>query len=117
MIWLHGGGFSNGAAAVYQGSHLARSDIIVVMVQYRLGMFGFMNTWDTTIDDVFGGNYGLMDQQLAIKFIHDNAEYIGGDADNINLVGESSGGQAVAFQLLNTVSSKMIKTAFSQSGM
>ena len=71
-----------------------RNDIIVVMVQYRLGLYGFLNSYDSHEEKTVGGNYGLMDQQLAMKFIHANAENIGGDPDRISIIGESAGGQA-----------------------
>jgi len=80
-------------SAVYPAFHLARTGIIVVVVQYRLGMFGFMSTFDESTNSNFGGNYGLMDQHMAIKFVKNNAENIGGDPKNINLVGTSAGGQ------------------------
>ena len=70
-----------------------RNDIIVVMVQYRLGLYGFLNSYDSHEEKTVGGNYGLMDQQLAMKFIHANAENIGGDPDRISIIGESAGGQ------------------------
>ena len=76
-----------------------------------------MNTFDESMNWVSGGNYGLMDQQLAIKFIKQNAENIGGDPKKINLAGTSSGGQAVAYQLLHSETNKMIRAAFSQSGV
>ena len=64
------------------------------MVQYRLGLYGFLNSYDSHEEKTVGGNYGLMDQQLAMKFIHANAENIGGDPNRISIIGESAGGQA-----------------------
>ena len=86
VIWFHGGGFSNGAH--YPGFGNMDLDIIFVTVQYRLGLFGFMSTWDEDKDaNLLGGNYGLLDQQLAIKFVHDNAQNLGGDPKRITIIG------------------------------
>ena len=62
------------------------------MVQYRLGVLGFMSTWQNGQVGMFGGNYGLLDQQLALEFIHRNAENLGGDPDRITIAGQSEGG-------------------------
>ena len=64
------------------------------MVQYRLGLYGVLNSYDSHEEKTVGGNYGLMDQQLAMKFIHANAGNIGGDPNRISIIGESAGGQA-----------------------
>ena len=71
-------------------------DVIYVAVQYRLGIFGFMSTWGGSVEDnLLGGNYGLLDQQLAIRFLKDNASNLGGDPDKITIFGESAGGQSI----------------------
>ena len=86
VIWFHGGGFSNGAH--YPGFGNMDLDIIFVTVQYRLGLFGFMSTWNEDKgENLLGGNYGLLDQQLAIKFVHDNAQNLGGDPKRITIIG------------------------------
>ena len=87
VLWFHGGGFSNGAH--YPGFGNTDLDIIFVTVQYRLGLFGFMSTWDEDVEkNVIGGNYGLLDQQQALSFIQANAENLGGDVDRITIIGE-----------------------------
>ena len=71
-------------------------DVIYVAVQYRLGIFGFMSTWGGSVEDnLLGGNYGLLDQRLAIQFLKDNAANLGGDPEKITIFGESAGGQSI----------------------
>ena len=71
-------------------------DVIYVAVQYRLGIFGFMSTWGGSVEEnLLGGNYGLLDQQLAIRFLRDNAANLGGDPEKITIFGESAGGQSI----------------------
>ena len=87
VLWFHGGGFSNGAH--YPGFGNTDLDVIFVTVQYRLGLFGFMSTWDNDIENnVLGGNYGLLDQQEALSFIHANAEKLGGDVNRVTIIGK-----------------------------
>jgi len=89
---------------------------ILVLVQYRLGFFGFMNSWKDNHVGETSGNYGLLDQQLAIKFAKENAIAMGGDPDRITIVGESAGGWSVGMQLLSDTA-EMIASAVSQSGV
>ena len=92
-------------------------DVIYVAVQYRLGIFGFMSTWGGSVEDnLLGGNYGLLDQQLAIRFLKDNAANFGGDPDKITIFGESAGGESVSFQVLNEKSASMVTSGIIQSG-
>ena len=90
-----------GSASQYNGLAQAMRGNIVAIVQYRLGFFGFMNLYDPILDKTVGGNYGLMDQQMGLKFIYENAENIGGDQNKITINGESAGGMSVALQMLN----------------
>jgi len=100
-VWIYGGSFMTGSASVYDGIEQAKRGNIVAIIQYRLALFGFMNLYDTELDKTIGGNYGLMDQQLALKYISENAQNIGGDRNKITINGESAGGMSVALQLLN----------------
>ena len=70
---------------------------IVVNINYRLGILGFMNHFNLETELPQGGNYGLMDQQMAIEFIYENAELIGGDSQRITIFGESAGGESGQF--------------------
>lgn len=94
VVWLHGGGFSSGAGSLdwYDGSRLAvEGDIVVVGVNYRLGALGYLYA-----PDVSDGNLGLLDQALALRFLHDMISPFGGDPDNITLMGQSAGGNSIA---------------------
>ena len=98
FIWIHGGHFKNGGADFYDGNRLtATGELVYVSINYRLGAFGFLYMPDTDAT----GNYGLMDQQLAIKFIYDYAHQIGGDRNRITIAGESAGSISVSLQMLN----------------
>ncbi len=79
-VWIHGGGFSTGSANLFDGSMLAAiSNVIVVVIQYRLGVFGFLHIKGT--DAI--GNLALLDQNLALKWVYSNAERLGGDRQRI----------------------------------
>jgi len=93
-----------GSASVYDGIEQSKRGNIVAIIQYRLALFGFMNLYDAELDTTIGGNYGLMDQQLALKYISENAANIGGDRNKITINGESAGGMSVALQMLNAQS-------------
>ena len=113
-IWIHGGHFKFGTGQWYGGERfIAEQDIVYVNLQYRLGVFGFLNVKDTK----YTGNYGLMDQQLAIKFIYDNAHKIGGDKNRITIGGESAGSISSSFHMLVPESANMVQQAILQSGM
>jgi len=97
MVWLHGGGFVCGSSDMYDGAYLAaHGQVVVVTVNYRLSVFGFLSTEDASST----GNNGLWDQHLAIKWVHDNAVAFGGDPSRVTLFGESAGGANVMFQAL-----------------
>lgn len=89
LVWIHGGGFIRGNAndMVFGPDFLLSEDNIVVTVQYRVGIFGFMNLGLNE----YSGNMGLKDQQLAMKWIYENIEHFSGNKNEILLFGESAG--------------------------
>lgn len=102
MVWIHGGCFVSGSAAGYNGTQLAKTHgVVVVVIQYRLGVFGFLGGEELRERDPEGstGNWGLLDNVAALKWVHSNIAAFGGDPDNVMIFGESSGAGSVS-QLL-----------------
>jgi para-nitrobenzyl esterase len=100
MIWIHGGGFKDGYASYYDGGNLTSSpwthkQQIIVTINYRLGAFGFLALDELRKRDDTSGNYGLLDQQAALSWVHDNIFAFGGDSARVTLFGESAGGLSV----------------------
>jgi para-nitrobenzyl esterase len=121
MVWIHGGGFvgGSGASALYQGRALAaRGDVVVVTINYRLGILGFLahpGLADPEAGDA-AGNWGLLDQVAALNWVHDNITAFGGDANNVTIFGESAGGMSVADLLAVPSAGGLFHRAIAQSG-
>jgi para-nitrobenzyl esterase len=114
LVWLHGGGLTSGGAREHDGARLATSGrLMVVTVNYRLGALGFLSS---PALDASGGNYGLMDQAAALRWVRRNADSFGGDPDNVTLAGQSGGARAVCAQLASPISRGLFRRAISQSG-
>jgi para-nitrobenzyl esterase len=100
MVWIHGGAFTLGAGSepTYDSGILPkRGNIVLISINYRLGMLGFLRLKDVTDGKIPAtGNEGLMDQVLALKWIKDNVAAFGGDPGNITTFGESAGGMSIA---------------------
>uniref|UniRef100_A0A672GAB7 Liver carboxylesterase 2-like n=2 Tax=Salarias fasciatus TaxID=181472 RepID=A0A672GAB7_SALFA len=113
MVWIHGGGFTMGSASMYDGSALAAyQDVVVVLIQYRLGLLGFLSTGDEHVS----GNYGLLDQVEALKWIQQHIHNFGGNPDLVTIFGESAGGVSVSLLLLSPLSDGLFHRAIAQSG-
>ncbi|XP_053402698.1 uncharacterized protein LOC123550608 [Mercenaria mercenaria] len=113
MVWIYGGGFTQGAASIYKPEALALfGNVIVVTINYRIGMFGFLRD----SNGAFPGNQGLWDQHLAIKWVHDNIDSFLGYKDEITIFGESAGGASVMFQALYPGNDGLFKRVIAQSG-
>lgn len=98
LFWIYGGGFVNGGAspAVYDGSALAREGVVFVSFNYRVGRFGFFaHPALSTAGEGPVGNWGLMDQQAALRWTRANVAAFGGDPDRVMIMGESAGGMSV----------------------
>ena len=116
MVNLHGGAFNTGAAAVYADpSPLVNKGVIVVNVGYRLGAMGFL-AHPTLAADGAAGNYGIMDQQAALRWVQDNIVQFAGDKNNVTLFGESAGGFSVMVHLAAPASKGLFNKAMIQSG-
>jgi para-nitrobenzyl esterase len=95
MVWIHGGGFEAGSASIpwYDGGELAsRADVLVVSIQYRLGILGFVALAEMIDEGGTAGNFGILDQQLALSWIAREIAVFGGDPSRITVFGESAGG-------------------------
>ncbi|MGI5291402.1 carboxylesterase/lipase family protein [Nonomuraea polychroma] len=117
MVWIHGGSFKDGAGHLYDARRLAvQGNLIVVTVNYRLGAFGFLSHPALHDSDGPVGNYGLADQQAALRWVRRNAAAFGGDSGNVTLFGESSGAIAVCAHLAAPGSTSLFHRAILQSG-
>lgn len=113
MVWLHGGGFSEGAGRDYDPARLtAQGDVVVVTVEFRLGIFGFFGM--PNLAD--SGTYGFQDQQAALRWVRDNIAGFGGDPDNVTLFGESGGAIGTCAQLTSPSAAGLFHRAILQSG-
>jgi para-nitrobenzyl esterase len=116
MVWIHGGGFVNGSGDIYDARWLVgRGDIIVVTLNYRLGALGFLAHPALAVDGEVG-NYGLADQQAALRWVHDNIADFGGDPDKVTIAGESAGAMSVCDHLVAPGSAGLFRAAVIQSG-
>jgi carboxylesterase type B len=120
LFWIHGGGDAhggNGSASQHDPSQLVQdTNTIVVTINYRVGAFGFLAlpALDAEQRDV-SGNAGLLDQQAALRWVHDNIARFGGDPDNVTVAGESAGGWGVCAQLVSPRSRGMFAHVIIQS--
>jgi para-nitrobenzyl esterase len=113
MVWIHGGGFTAGAASMYDARALAtKNDVVVVTINYRLGVFGFFGHPGLP----GSGAFGLADQQAALKWVQRNARAFGGDSRNVTVFGESAGGLSVCAQLASPRAGGLFAKAIIQSG-
>src|SRR5206468_604950 len=101
MFWIHGGGLVVGESDGYDPTKLVAQAVVVVTINYRLGELGFLAHPALGAESPTGasGNYGLMDQQAALRWVRRNIRTFGGDADNVTIFGESAGGLSVHSQL------------------
>lgn len=120
MLWIHGGSFivGSGSQPLYEGSALARRDVIVVTLNYRLGALGFLAHPALSREQAGGalGNYGLLDQIAALQWVQRNIAAFGGDPGNVTIFGESAGGVAVQALMTSPLATGLFSKAISQSG-
>ena len=119
MVWLHGGGFSTGAGSmpVYDGTYFASLGIIVVTINYRLGVLGFLAHPELTREspDRTSGNFGILDQIFALQWVRKNIHKFGGDPGNVTIFGESAGGASVIALLSSPLADGLFHRAIAQS--
>jgi para-nitrobenzyl esterase len=117
LVWIHGGGLTEDGARNYDGSKLAADGTVVVTINYRLGALGFL-AHPALVSRTRGsaGNYGLMDQRAALRWVQRNIDSFGGDADNVTIAGQSAGGLSVLAHLVSPGSRGLFARAIVQSG-
>ena len=117
MVWIHGGGFLNGSSDIYNSRSLTTAgDIVVVTINYRLGALGFLAHPALATPGQDPGNYGLADQQAALRWVRGNIGAFGGDPDRVTIAGESAGAMSVCDHLVAPESAGLFRAAIMQSG-
>ena len=120
LVWIYGGGFSFGASSdpIFDGVALADKGVILVSIAYRVGQLGFLAHPELSAESPqhTSGNYGLLDQIAALKWIKHNIAAFGGDPDNITIAGESAGAISVSMLAASPLAKGLFDKAISQSG-
>lgn len=120
LLYFYGGGNMAGDASEYRydGESMAKNGIIMVTANYRLNIFGFLAHPELSKESPYNasGNYGFLDQSMAIKWVSENIHFFGGDPNKITIAGESAGSSAVSLQMASPLSSSLISGAIGESG-
>ncbi|XP_076695640.2 cocaine esterase-like isoform X4 [Callospermophilus lateralis] len=114
MVWIHGGALVVGSASMCDGSILAAiENVLVVAIQYRLGVLGFFSTGDQHAT----GNWGYLDQVAALRWVQQNIAHFGGNPDRVTLIGGSAGGTSVSSHLVSPMSQGLFHVAIMENGV
>jgi para-nitrobenzyl esterase len=120
LVYFYGGGFvgGDGSESRYDGESMAQKGIVTITINYRLGIFGFFSHPDLTAESTHhaSGNYGLLDQNAALKWVQANIEAFGGDPKRVTIAGESAGSISVCAQVVSPLSKDLIAGAIGESG-
>lgn len=120
LLWIYGGGFGSGGTgcAIYDGEAMARKGIVFVSANYRVGPFGFFAHPELTKESGVNasGNYGLMDQIAALRWIKENIAAVGGNPNNVTIAGQSAGSMAVNCLVASPLAKGLFNKAIAQSG-
>jgi para-nitrobenzyl esterase len=120
MFWIHGGGNYGGTASTdnFDGEKLARHGVVVVTANYRLGIFGFFAHPELTLESPHhaSGNYGLMDQIMALQWVRDNIAHFGGDPKNVTIFGQSAGAVDADVQTTSPLAKDLFQRVIAESG-
>lgn len=119
MVWIHGGALVTGSSkeTLYDGARLAREGVVVVSINYRLGVLGWLSHPDLSAESPanVSGNYGLLDQVAALEWIKRNIASFGGDPDEVTIAGESAGGLSVLYLMSSPLARGLFDRAIAQS--
>lgn len=119
FVWIHGGALVSGAShfGMYDGARMAREGVVVVSINYRLGVLGFLAHPGLSAESPEGisGNYGFLDQIEALKWVKANIAAFGGDPDNVTIAGESAGGLSVMYLMTSPRAKGLFAKAVAQS--
>ena len=119
MVWIHGGDHQDGTGSdlPYQTNALAQRGVVLVTINYRLGLLGYLCHPELSRESGrdASGNYGTLDQIAALRWVGENIAAFGGDPDNITIFGESAGGESVAHLLTSPLSRGLFHRAILQS--
>ncbi len=125
MVWIHGGA-NNGGSAIgaggieppFDGASLAAHGVVVVTINYRLGVFGFVGHPELSAESPHraSGEYGILDQVAALQWVHDNIAALGGDPDNVTVFGQSAGAQDTTILVASPLTKGLIAKAIVESG-
>uniref|UniRef100_A0A8C5Z4G6 Carboxylic ester hydrolase n=1 Tax=Marmota marmota marmota TaxID=9994 RepID=A0A8C5Z4G6_MARMA len=114
MVWIHGGALVVGSASMYDGSILAAiENVLVVTIQYRLGVLGFFSTGDQHAT----GNWGFLDQVATLRWVQQNIAHFGGNPDRVTIFGQSAGGTSVSSHVVSPMSQGLFHGAIMESGV
>ncbi len=122
LVWIHGGGFNTGASWENNGEKFAQAGIVYAAITYRTNVFGFLSLPELSQESqkengrAISGNYGLMDQIMALQWIHDNIAAFGGDPAKVTIMGESAGAISVAMLCQSPLAKGLFRGAISESG-
>ena len=118
MFWIHGGGYTAGSASEprHDGDFLPTKGVVLVTINYRLGVFGFLATTDLAKEAGAAGNYGLMDMVAALEWVKENIAQFGGDPGNVTIFGESAGSSAVCTLMAAQPARGLFQKAIGESG-
>ena len=116
MLWIHGGGFDSGASTWNPGVGLAKKDVVVVSLNHRLNILGFLDLSACSDKYKYSGNVGMLDIVAALQWIRDNISVFGGDPDNVTIFGESGGGGKVGTLMCMPVAKGLFHKAIIMSG-
>jgi para-nitrobenzyl esterase len=120
MVWIHGGGFAAGGGAEprHDGEAFARKGIVLVSINYRLGIFGFFSHPELTKESGrnASGNYGLLDQVAALRWVQENIAAFGGNPKNVTIFGESAGSFSVSGLVASPLTKGLVHKAIGESG-